>query len=151
MLFIALTTQAQDMKECHGGWGKWSTLYNFAPGVDFKIAFNFLIRSKAGSFSCQESYYKISNDYLLKGAYIKFKLNYRDTKGQVQTRDMQISLDKTGVLFDNTADWFGGYELVGPIEAYFVNPQKDKAKKLETDVNAALYNTINKLMPWYQC
>lgn len=98
-----------------------------------------LIKAKAGSFSCQESWYKFSNDYLKKGTYVEFKFNYRTLDGQVKTQNISIELNRTGLLFNSSGDFFNGYEIIGPIyDIKYVDPQRDKAKQLATDVNKSI-------------
>jgi len=142
LALISLTkVQAQDNNPCTQEWSEWYNVYTFQHNVNFQIAFKVQIRNRKGG-ECGTSYYRLSNPVVIPGAHLEFKFDYRKKDGSIGTETFGYEeLNKTGIRQNNTGQWYVGFEMVRIYDVKFFDPEAEKAKKAEKDLDKRFANT----------
>ncbi|SFD65585.1 hypothetical protein [Flavobacterium phragmitis] len=124
---------------CTYAWGKWYSVYSLGYNNDVQISFKYQIHDRKGG-SCGQSYYRFYNPTAKENCSVKFKFDYKGNDGTINTEDVTIDLDKSGVKEWNASQWYNGYEMTRIYNIQYVdyNSKKNEKKENNNDISVQL-------------
>jgi hypothetical protein len=103
-ILLALSARSQSAPP----WSAWQTIYTVEGNA---IQFSFFSRGCSGTTVRGWPRYRTLNGRAMPKCYLKFKFDYHDCEGKVQTESVTVMLEKAGID-DDPGKWFTGKDVI---------------------------------------